>query len=103
MTSSGDQTLFILLVRITPGIPYFLQNWTLGLAGVKRMPFIILTVAIQMVYAAGFVILGRSAFEGRAGLAIGAVALLVFASIFARIVHLRLKSSSDAQELPISD
>lgn len=103
MAAQRDQNLFILLVRITPGIPYFLQSWGIALAGVKRTPFVLITVATQMLYAAGFVILGRSAFEGRAGLAVSAVALLVCASIIARMVHLRLNRPSPEQEQPLSE
>ena len=99
MAATSDQTLLILLVRITPGIPYFVQSWVLGFAGVKRLPFILLSVSIQMVYAAGFVILGRSAFEGRVGLAVGAIALLILAACTARLAHVRLASATTVDSL----
>jgi uncharacterized membrane protein YdjX (TVP38/TMEM64 family) len=102
MGAHRDQNLFILLVRITPGIPYFLQSWVIALSGVRRTPFILLSVATQMLYAAGFVILGRSAFAGRAGLAVSAVALLVVASIIARMAHGRLKAGVAEHETPVS-
>lgn len=91
LNTRNDQVLFITLIRITPGIPYFIQSWVLGLANVDRMPFLVITVGIQMFYATGFVVLGRSAFEGEFGLTIGAIALLVAVSIIARIVHTRFR------------
>jgi uncharacterized membrane protein YdjX (TVP38/TMEM64 family) len=89
----SDQNLFIVLIRITPGIPYFVQNWLLGLADVERLPFVAITVAIQMLYATGFVVLGKSAFEGETGVAIAAFAALVVVSIGARMVHKRFRSN----------
>lgn len=93
LETRADQRLFIVLIRITPGIPYFVQNWLLGLANVERMPFVLITVGIQMLYATGFVVLGRSAFEGNTGIAIGAFAALVVVSLAARQVHKRFRTN----------
>jgi uncharacterized membrane protein YdjX (TVP38/TMEM64 family) len=95
----SDEVLFITLIRITPGIPYFVQSWVIGLADVARGPFLGITLAIQMLYAAGFVVLGRSIFDGEIGIAIGAIALLVFVSIVARVVHKRFRARSDLGEV----
>lgn len=86
-----DQLLFATLVRVTPGIPYFIQSWAIVLAGVDRLPFVLISVGIQMIYATGFVVLGRAAFEGRLGGAVFALAFLVVAAIAARFAHGRLR------------
>jgi hypothetical protein len=44
-----------------------------------------------MIFVIGFVVLGRSAFEGELGLAIFALALIVGGSIGARVLHARLR------------
>jgi uncharacterized membrane protein YdjX (TVP38/TMEM64 family) len=93
LESQADQTLLITLVRITPGFPYFLQNWLLGLAGVELMRFLAITLVIHTFYASGFVILGRSAFEGELGMVVFAIALLVAVSIIARVVHGRIQAT----------
>jgi len=93
LETHADENLFIVLVRITPGIPYFVQSWLLGLAGVRRAPFVLITVAIQMLYATGFVVLGRSAFEGDAAIAIAALAALVVVSLGARQIHKRFRAN----------
>ena len=98
LEARSDEILFITLIRITPGIPYFVQSWVIGLAGVAIGPFLLITIAIQMFYAAGFVVLGRSAFEGEVGVAVGAIALLVVVSIVARIVHKRFRARAPAIE-----
>ncbi len=86
------QSLFTTVIRITPGFPYFLQNLILGIAGVEWRRHLLISLPIQMFYATGFVVLGRSAVEGRIGVAAGALALLVAASVVARLVHARLRS-----------
>lgn len=99
--SDGDATLLITLIRITPGIPYFIQNWILGLSGVSLFRSLAITLIIHMMYAAGFVILGRSAFEGELGRVILAVAVLVALSVVARIVHQRIRNARpDAPSTP---
>ncbi len=98
LETRADEHLFIVLIRITPGIPYFVQNWLLGLANVRRMPFVLITVGIQMLYATGFVVLGRSAFEGDTGVAVGALATLVVVSLGARQVHKRFRANVHVEQ-----
>ena len=86
----SDQLMFLAVMRITPGIPYFIQSWAIVLAGVDRARFVLISVVVQMFYATGFVVLGRSAFEGRLGGVVFAVAFLVAAGIAARRLHRRL-------------
>jgi uncharacterized membrane protein YdjX (TVP38/TMEM64 family) len=95
LRSKGDQNLFIAMVRIAPGPPYFIQSLVLGLAGVDRVRFLVISLAVHMIYAVGFVVLGRSAFNGEYGVAIGAVALIVVATVCARFAHQRLTQNSD--------
>jgi uncharacterized membrane protein YdjX (TVP38/TMEM64 family) len=101
----GDQNLLIVLIRITPGLPFFAQNLLLGLSDVDRRRNLLLSVPIQTTIAAGFVMLGESAFEGRLGMALGAVGIIATASIAARFVHRRLSpgpaaSGADAAGSP---
>lgn len=83
--SGLDEALFITLVRITPGLPYFLQNLILAVARPDLMRFLVLSVAIQMIYVTGFVVLGRSALEGELGYAVAAIAGIVALTAGARI------------------
>ena len=89
--SRSDQLFFTTLARVTPGVPYFLQSWAIVLAGVDRTPFVLISVAVQIFYATGFVLLGRSAFEGRLGTVAVAIAFLVAAGLGARLLHVRLQ------------
>lgn len=99
LSAPKDQIVFATLLRVTPGLPFFLQSWTIVLAGIERLPFLLLSVGIQMIYAAGFIVLGRSAFEGRVALAVGAGIFLLVAAIGARFVYKKLSAQSGESEL----
>ena len=73
----GDESQFILLFRITPGMPLTVQNYVLGLAGVGFARYMLISLPVQAVYALAFVWFGQS-LTGKATwkLALG-VALLV--------------------------
>ncbi len=83
--SGLDEALFITLIRLTPGIPYFLQNLILAVAQLDLLRFVVLSVGIQMIYVTGFVVLGRSALDGQLGWAIGGLAVLVAVGAGARV------------------
>lgn len=87
--SALDEALFITLIRLTPGIPYFLQNLVLAVAKLDLLRFVVLSVAIQMIYVTGFVVLGRSALEGQLGWTIGGLALIVAVAAGARMLAKR--------------
>jgi uncharacterized membrane protein YdjX (TVP38/TMEM64 family) len=95
--SKRDQTLLIAIVRITPGPPYFLQSLVLGLAGVDRLRFLLVSLPVHMVYVVGFVVLGQSAFDGEVGLTIVAIVLIVGAAICARVAVKRLRRIQGSQ------
>jgi uncharacterized membrane protein YdjX (TVP38/TMEM64 family) len=91
-----DEALFIGLVRLTPGIPYFLQNVILAAARLDLLRFVVLSVAIQMIYATGFVVMGRSALEGRLAWALAAFAFVVVLAVIGRWVAKRRTNRPDA-------
>jgi uncharacterized membrane protein YdjX (TVP38/TMEM64 family) len=95
VSTMREQILLITMVRITPGPPYFLQSLVLGLAGVDLLPFLLISLPVHMIFAVGFVVLGQSAFDGQLGLAIGAVALILTASICGKFFYERLQRISN--------
>ncbi len=98
--SSLDEALFITLIRLTPGFPYFLQNLILAAAQLDLMRFVVLSVAIQMIYVTGFVVLGRSALDGQLGWAVGGLALLVAVAAGARVLAKRRGGASGSANHP---
>jgi uncharacterized membrane protein YdjX (TVP38/TMEM64 family) len=58
--SAGDESMAILILRVTPGVPLCIQNYLLGLAGVKFGRYLLLSLPAQAAYALAFVWLGDS-------------------------------------------
>ena len=70
---------FTLAVKLAPGLPQFVKNYGLGVAGVPFTPYFVLSMLITGVYGASFVVLGESLLthdRGRAAIAAGFVAVL---------------------------
>lgn len=73
----ADEAQFILLFRITPGIPLSVQNYVLGLAGVDFTRYLLISLPVQAVYALAFVWFGNSLADNAAWkLALGAAILV---------------------------
>jgi hypothetical protein len=49
--SAGDETMAILILRVTPGVPLCIQNYLLGLTGVKFARYLLLSLPAQAAYA----------------------------------------------------
>ena len=91
--SKSEENLLTALIRVTPGVPYAIQNWILGLAGVERVRYLAISWPIQMLHATAWVLLGQSAFEGRMGVASLAIGLIIVFALIARWVGSRLRAS----------
>ena len=92
-----DQWLFAFLIRAVPVLPYAIQNWTLGLAGIERKLYLAISWPIQMVHATAWIVAGRSAFEGRYGILIGALSAIVALSLLGRWIGIRVRRTREAE------
>jgi len=86
-----DRIRLAILLRVTPGVPLFVQNYVLGLLAVPFLPYILISVPINAVFVIGFVLTGGAIFEGRAGLALTGTAVLVAAILVLRLLRSRFK------------
>ena len=82
-----------LLLRITPGVPLVIQNYTLGLLAVPFVPYLLISVPINGLFVTGFVLTGGAIFEGSLGAAIAGVSILIAASIAVKMIRRRLASA----------
>ena len=89
---------FTIIFRITPGIPFFLQNYVLGLARVPFRTYFIVSLLAQTAWTFGFVISGGAIFEGNLGLAITGICLLTVATLATQIVRQRLVAARNEPE-----
>ncbi|MEO0510745.1 MAG: VTT domain-containing protein [Verrucomicrobiota bacterium] len=66
-----------LILRITPGVPYALQNIVLGVIGMQMRTYLLVSLPITGLWTIGFIVTGGAIFEGQVGLSIFGILLLV--------------------------
>jgi uncharacterized membrane protein YdjX (TVP38/TMEM64 family) len=78
---SGERSAFrfTLAVKLTPGVPAFVKQYGLGVAGVPFGLYFALSMGITGLYAVSLVVLGESLFDHNVGRALiaGAAVLLL--------------------------
>jgi uncharacterized membrane protein YdjX (TVP38/TMEM64 family) len=89
-----NHRILTVLVRLTPGLPYFAQGYVLGLAEVRFWVYLTISFAIQYSFALGFLIFGEALMKGRVGLIITAVGILVIAAIVFQLLRRRYASGN---------
>lgn len=84
---SGDATDLVVLLRVTPGVPFFVQNYLCGLADVPFRKYLTISCAIAWTYNCAFIFFGDALLHGKgkvAMLAFGALAALTVGTHFLR-------------------
>ncbi|HTJ78101.1 MAG TPA: hypothetical protein VL357_03820 [Rariglobus sp.] len=79
--SPEDHLGLLILVRVTPGPPYALQNFVLGLTMIPFGLYMVVSVAIVSLYSAAFILFGDALVHGRGKMAFVAVSLFVAFSV----------------------
>jgi len=80
----ADHSELTLIVRITVGPPFFLQNYLLGLAGVRFATYMWVSLATVMPMTVAFVIFGDAILHGKARVAVLGLSAIVAITL---IVH----------------
>lgn len=75
--SSADAGDLILILRVTPGFPFFVQNYLLGLADAPVRPYLVLSCTIVWAYQTAFVLFGDALLHGKGKIALMALGGLV--------------------------
>jgi uncharacterized membrane protein YdjX (TVP38/TMEM64 family) len=97
----GALTDLTIILRVTPGTPFFIQNYLLGLAGVPFGTYVIVSCIVTWIYTAAFVIFGDALLHGKGKMALMAGALLVAAVVLTHWArkHYGKKKAAAAAEL----
>ncbi len=85
-----EHVQMILIMRVTPGIPFVVQNYLLGLAKVRFGAYLPISIVVQGGYLVGFVVTSGAIYDGDIGLVIGGICALVAAVIFTNLLRRRL-------------
>jgi uncharacterized membrane protein YdjX (TVP38/TMEM64 family) len=77
---AGDETSLAIILRVTPGIPFCVQNYLLGLAEIPFGKFFIWSAVLCLPQTVGFVIFGDALTEGKGKIVMYAIGLLAIAA-----------------------
>ncbi len=81
-----------IIIRITPGIPYPVQNVALGVMGMRFKTYLLASLPAQSLYTIGFIVTGGALFKGQTGIAITGVLFLVVIILVTRMLRKRSTS-----------
>jgi uncharacterized membrane protein YdjX (TVP38/TMEM64 family) len=93
----GDLTGLTIVMRVTPGIPFFVQNYLLGIAGVPVVKYLAISCPVTWIYGTGFVLFGDALLNGKGKMIFIAVSLLVVAAVITHTLrrHYAKKKTAD--------
>lgn len=74
---SGDAADLIILLRVTPGVPFPVQNYLLGLARVPFGKYLLLSCTLQGAVNAAIVVFGEALLSGKGKVALIGLSVLV--------------------------
>jgi uncharacterized membrane protein YdjX (TVP38/TMEM64 family) len=92
---AGEFVKLTLAVRLLPALPQFLQSYLLGLANVPFPTYFLFSFPPQIAFAVGFVVLGDSLFNLKAGGFILAGCFLLSAVLLLSIARKRQAAKLD--------
>jgi uncharacterized membrane protein YdjX (TVP38/TMEM64 family) len=72
-----DMTDFTVILRVTPGIPLFVQNYLLGLADVPFGRYMVISCVVQWAQNIGFIWFGDALNQGKGKMALLAIMLIL--------------------------
>lgn len=87
----SDMIQVALLIRLTPGLPFFLQNYLLGLARMPLVWYLAVSMPIVLTVDVCVIIFGDALLRGDMGVIVGAAFLMIMISLIVRMIRNRLK------------
>jgi uncharacterized membrane protein YdjX (TVP38/TMEM64 family) len=88
--TAENELSIALLVRLTPGPPFFLQSYILGLAEVSFRLYMIVSWLCVLPWAVGAVVLGRGLFEGNFTVVATGLGVLIAAVVAVQLIRRKL-------------
>jgi uncharacterized membrane protein YdjX (TVP38/TMEM64 family) len=94
----GNHLRLTLLLRLTPGIPFFIQNYLLGFMRVPFGLYLPLSIGCNALISTGIVLSGAGVADGNLKPLITGVALIVVGVIVVQMVRQRLKGGKYSED-----
>jgi uncharacterized membrane protein YdjX (TVP38/TMEM64 family) len=94
-----DESSVVLVIRLVPGVPFFVQNYLLGLARISFLRYLLLSLPLSMISASILLVFGEAIIEGRAWLAIAAVSAGLAFFVLQRLLRRSLRGKQWRQHL----
>ncbi len=97
--TADNQFQVLLITRLTPGIPYAIQNYVLG---VTRMPFwlyLSFSLLVLIAWAVAFITLGQSFFNGQPWLAVAGLLLILGTGLLGQSLLKRQQRKAGRDEI----
>lgn len=94
--SPQNRWLVTVLLRVTPGPPFFAQSYLLALGGVPFGIYMIVSVAVSWTYGAAFIIFGETLLSGSASKLITGVVVVIAVVVIIRLLRQRLEAKAAA-------
>lgn len=88
-SKAENHRMLTVLVRVTPGLPYFAQGFVLGLAEVPFRIYLPISFAVQYSFAVGFLVFGEALMRGRTGMIILGACILVAVVVVVQFLRRR--------------
>lgn len=95
--SGGNALRLGFMIRMAPGLPYPIQNIALGVMGLRFGTYLLVSVPTTSIYTIGFIVTGGALFQGKAGLALTGIFLIVVVLLATRMWMKRAKTKSYAR------
>lgn len=86
---SGDVTDLTVLLRVTPGLPFPVQNYLLGLASVPFVRYFVVSCLIAFPLNAAIIFFGEALLQGQGKLALAGLLMLLAAIVGIHLVRRR--------------
>ena len=85
--SEANHRGLVILVRVTPGPPYVLQSYLLGLAGIPFPTYFFISWVISSSYACAFVMFGDALMQGRGKMVLFSIGLFAVLTVGVQLLR----------------
>ena len=82
-----DQRSLVILVRVTPGPPYALQNYLLGMAKIPFATYFVISWVVVSAYGCAFIVFGDALAQGKGRGALLGASLLIALTVGIRFLR----------------